>query len=44
MSPHLPFTWAFPLWLSDNDFEETGVESYTTAELLRKLGVPTQNR
>lgn len=28
-----------PLWSNDNDFEETGIEWYTTAELLRKLGV-----
>jgi predicted nucleic acid-binding protein len=27
-----------PLWSNDNDFEETGVEWYTTAELLQKLG------
>jgi hypothetical protein len=24
-----------PLWSNDNDFEETGIEWYTTAELLR---------
>jgi len=28
-----------PLWSNDNDFEETGIEWYTTAELLQKLGV-----
>jgi predicted nucleic acid-binding protein len=28
-----------PLWSNDNDFEGCGVERYTTAELLRKLGV-----
>jgi predicted nucleic acid-binding protein len=33
-----------PLWSNDNDFEETGIEWYTTAELLQKLGVPKQNR
>jgi predicted nucleic acid-binding protein len=27
-----------PLWSNDNDFEETGIEWYTTAELLKKLG------
>lgn len=32
-----------PLWSNDNDFEETGVEWYTTAELLRKLGIGRQN-
>lgn len=28
-----------PLWSNDNDFEATGIEWYTTAELLRKLAV-----
>ncbi len=28
-----------PLWSNDNDFEETGIEWYTTAELLQKVGV-----
>jgi predicted nucleic acid-binding protein len=28
-----------PLWSNDADFEETGVELYTTAQLLRKLGL-----
>ncbi|MGB9195893.1 MAG: PIN domain-containing protein [Terriglobales bacterium] len=28
-----------PLWSNDNDFEAAGVEWYTTAELLRKLGI-----
>ena len=32
-----------PLWSNDNDFEEAGIEWYTTAELLRKLGVGTGN-
>ncbi len=27
-----------PLWSNDNDFEGTGIEWYTTAELLQKLG------
>ncbi len=27
-----------PLWSNDNDFEDAGVEWYTTADLLRKLG------
>jgi predicted nucleic acid-binding protein len=26
-----------PVWSNDNDFEGTGIERYTTAELLRKL-------
>ena len=28
-----------PLWSNDNDFETVGIEWYTTAELLRKLGI-----
>ena len=28
-----------PLWSNDNDFRETGVEWYTTAELLQRLGI-----
>jgi predicted nucleic acid-binding protein len=28
-----------PLWSNDNDFEGTGVEWYTTAEVLLKLGL-----
>ena len=28
-----------PLWTNDNDFEGCGVEWFTTAELLKKLGV-----
>jgi len=27
-----------PVWSNDNDFEDAGVEWYTTAELLQKLG------
>ena len=27
-----------PLWSNDNDFEDTGIEWYTTAELLKRLG------
>lgn len=28
-----------PLWTNDRDFEGTGVECYTTARLLKKLGL-----
>ena len=28
-----------PLWSNDNDFEESGIEWYTTAELLQRLGI-----
>jgi predicted nucleic acid-binding protein len=30
-----------PLWSNDNDLEDTGIEWYTTAELLKKLGRKT---
>ena len=33
-----------PLWSNDNDFEETGIEWYTTAELLKRLGLAKQNK
>lgn len=29
----------FALWSNDNDFEESGVEWYTTAELMKRLGI-----
>ena len=32
-----------PLWSNDRDFEQTGVERFTTAELLQTLGVPQRN-
>ena len=32
-----------PLWSNDNDFEGCGVEWFTTAELLRKLGVESKS-
>jgi predicted nucleic acid-binding protein len=28
-----------PVWSNDNDFEDAGVEWYTTAQLLKKLGI-----
>jgi hypothetical protein len=28
-----------PVWSNDNDFEDAGVEWYTTAELLKKLEI-----
>jgi len=33
-----------PLWSNDKDFEQTGVERFTTAELLQMLGVPKHNK
>jgi len=33
-----------PLWSNDNDFEDTGIERYTTAELLKKLEILGRNR
>ena len=35
---------SLPVWSNDNDFEETGIQWYTTAELLQKLGVAKRNR
>jgi predicted nucleic acid-binding protein len=35
----LALTKNLPVWSNDNDFEDTGVEWYTTAELLKKLGI-----
>ena len=31
-----------PLWTNDNDFEGCGVEWFTTAELLKRLGVASK--
>lgn len=31
-----------PVWSNDNDFEESGVEWYTTAELLKTLGIQSK--
>jgi predicted nucleic acid-binding protein len=31
-----------PVWSNDNDFEESGVEWYTTAELLKTLGIESK--
>jgi predicted nucleic acid-binding protein len=28
-----------PLWSNDNDFADCGIERFTTAEILRKLGI-----
>jgi predicted nucleic acid-binding protein len=33
-----------PLWSNDNDFRDTGVEWYTTAELLQRLGIHGNKR
>ena len=35
----LALHFKIPLWSNDNDFEGCGVEQFTTAELLKKLGV-----
>lgn len=35
----LTLHFKIPLWSNDNDFEGCGVERYTTAELLKKLGI-----
>jgi predicted nucleic acid-binding protein len=35
----LALAFAIPVWSNDSDFEDTGVEWYTTARLLRRLGI-----
>jgi predicted nucleic acid-binding protein len=34
----LALHFGIPVWSNDNDFGDAGVEWYTTAQLLRKLG------
>ena len=35
----LALTLNLPVWSNDNDFEDSGVEWHTTAELLKMLGI-----
>ena len=35
----LTLHFKIPLWSNDNDFEGCGIERFTTAEILRKLGI-----
>ena len=35
----LALHFKIPLWTNDNDFEGCGIERFTTAEILRKLGI-----
>jgi predicted nucleic acid-binding protein len=35
----LALTLRLPVWSNDNDFEDSGVEWHTTAELLKMLGI-----
>ena len=35
----LALTLGLPVWTGDKDFENAGVETYTTAQLLAKLGI-----
>jgi predicted nucleic acid-binding protein len=35
----LALALSLPVWSNDNDFEDTGVEWHTTAELLKMLGI-----
>ncbi len=35
----LALAFAIPVWSSDSDFKDAGVEWYTTARLLRRLGI-----
>jgi predicted nucleic acid-binding protein len=39
----LALHFEIPLWTNDNDFEDCGVEWFTSAELLKKLGVELQS-
>ena len=34
--------FAIPVWSNDSDFEDVGVEWYTTARLLRRPGIQSQ--
>jgi len=38
----LALTLKLPVWSNDNDFEDAGVEWYTTAELLKTLDVQSR--
>ncbi|MFZ1085870.1 MAG: PIN domain-containing protein [Terracidiphilus sp.] len=35
----LALHFKIPLWTNDNDFEGCGIERFTTAEILQKLGI-----
>ena len=35
----LALAFAIPVWSNDSDFKDAGVEWYTTARLLRRLGI-----
>jgi predicted nucleic acid-binding protein len=35
----LALAFAIPVWSNDGDFKDAGVEWYTTARLLRRLGI-----
>jgi hypothetical protein len=39
MCSALAVTLNLPVWSNDNDFEDADVESHTTAELLKTLGI-----
>ena len=38
----LALTLKLPVWSNDNDFEDAGVEWYTTAELLKTLEIESR--
>ena len=38
----LALTLNLPVWSNDNDFEDSGVEWHTTAELLKMLGIESR--
>jgi len=39
----LALHFKIPLWSNDNDFKGCGVEQFTTAELLKRLGVESKD-
>ena len=40
----LALAFSVPVWSNDNDFKDAGVEWYTTARLLRRLGISGASR
>lgn len=40
----LALAFDVPVWSNDSDFKDTGVEWYTTARLLRRLGIGSARR
>lgn len=40
----LALTFGVPVWSNDSDFRDVGVDWYTTAQLLRRLGIKSARR